>query len=452
MSEWKQLYAEVLDREPPASLSLRVSILAADAHADETQVDWSRRVAFGLAAAAVTVAVLIVLALAAHSRSSAPAPAKPEIPTLRPATNGRLAVDVERSGQIYLVRAGEKARRLEVPGAAGASVACPAWSPDGTRLLFGRVTGSSQTGSSAAELVIVPVGSDGAIGAPKVIALDGFEVLPGFDAHPCGTWSPDGRWIAFAGTGAVWAVDTQTGLPPVARPPAQRSRVASRYRRARDRGRHGRGSGRPHALHADHHLLDGHRRAQPPRRRQGRAHHVVSRRQDPGIHRRRNRRGTALAGRRQRHQQTVARRRPRQRQPRHRPRVVPTGDRIAYQRLIPGRGEAHNVVLVNVADGTERTIAPPVTNGSKQFRANRSEQFHWYPYAVWWSPDGTTLLYAAWSEAGPDYGGPEWTGLITVPADRPNHATVLIANGSDMVVPSVYSHQWATQMWGRQPD
>ena len=74
MSEWKQLYAEVLDREPPASLSVRISILTVDAHADEPKTVWSRRLAIGLAAAAVTVAVLVVLALAAHSRYAAPPP------------------------------------------------------------------------------------------------------------------------------------------------------------------------------------------------------------------------------------------------------------------------------------------------------------------------------------------------------------------------------------------
>ena len=118
----------------------------------------------------------------------------------------------------------------------------------------------------------------------------------------------------------------------------------------------------------------------------------------------------------------------------------PTGDRIAYQRLIPDGGEGHEVVLVNVADGTQRPIAPPVTN--------HSEQFRWWPYAVWWSPDGTTLIYAAWSEAEPGHSGP--SGMIAVPADRPNHAKVLISGIAP--VPDVYSHQWAPiQMWGRQP-
>lgn len=129
-----------------------------------------------------------------------------------PGVNGWVAVDAyQGGGDIYLVRPGEEARRLEVAGSGASDDACPAWSPDGTRLLFGRVTGSSETTSGDAELVIVPVGRNGAAGTPTVVGLDGFEVLDGFDAHPCGTWAPDGRWVAFAGTGEVWLVDTQTG-------------------------------------------------------------------------------------------------------------------------------------------------------------------------------------------------------------------------------------------------
>ena len=71
----------------------------------------------------------------------------------------------------------------------------------------------------------------------------------------------------------------------------------------------------------------------------------------------------------------------------------PTGDRIAYQRCegwpdVDGcNGERHEVVLVNVADGTETVIEPPTADGRE-----------WYPFTVSWSPDGTTLLYAAWTE------------------------------------------------------
>ena len=115
---------------------------------------------------------------------------------------------VSGSGDIYLVRPGEDARRLEVAGSDTTEVVCPTWSPDGTRLLFGRVTGSNDNFSDP-ELVIVPVGPDGAAGAPTVIALDGFDDS---DAHlVCAIWAPDGRWVALAGGGEVWVVDTQTG-------------------------------------------------------------------------------------------------------------------------------------------------------------------------------------------------------------------------------------------------
>src|ERR671911_469745 len=130
------------------------------------------------------------------------------------ATNGWVAVAVDADqdgGDIYLVRPGEDARRLEVAGSDAADEACPAWSPDGTRLLFGRFTGSADTTSGDAELVIVPVGPDGAVGAPTTIGLDGFGALDSLEPHPCGTWAPDGRWVALRGPGEVWVVDTQTG-------------------------------------------------------------------------------------------------------------------------------------------------------------------------------------------------------------------------------------------------
>ena len=123
----------------------------------------------------------------------------------------------------------------------------------------------------------------------------------------------------------------------------------------------------------------------------------------------------------------------------------PTGDRIAYQRIcdaVPGKppgsgcGERHEVVLVSVADGTETVIAPPETAGPKG-------PVRWYPFTVTWSPDGTTLLYTAWSDGGIG-------GMIAVSADTPSDVTVL-TNALDPVQDN-YSHRWFwTQMWGRQP-
>ena len=338
------------------------------------------------------------------------------------------------------MRPGEKARRLEVPGPAGASAACPAWSPDGTRLLFGRLTGSSQTGSRGAELVIVPVGSDGASGAPKVIALDGFEVLEGVGTHPCGTWSPDGRRVAFAGTGGVWVVDTQTEATrrlPDLRPSDLEWRPGTdQLAIAGDTGMPGSGAptlstpvtiysaatgelGQLGAVEAAHITWspDGTTLAYTGGETDAGELWLVD---GDGANER------LLVGDLGKANHGIG------------PVWSPTGDRIVYQRLIAGRGEAHEVVLVNVADGTERTIAPPVTHG---FEAGV-----WYPHAVWWSPDGTTLLYSAWSEEEPGRAG-LGDSVIAVPADRPDAATVLTAGRV-----SVDSRSWSPiQAWGRQP-
>lgn len=116
----------------------------------------------------------------------------------------------------------------------------------------------------------------------------------------------------------------------------------------------------------------------------------------------------------------------------------PTGDRIAYQRVVCDTcGERHEVVLVSIADGNETVIEPPETDGP-------NGPVWWYAYSVTWSPDGTTLLYTAWSQ-----GGTELEGVIAVPADTPTNVTVLTdAIGAG----SYYSHRWVPiQMWGRQP-
>ncbi len=116
----------------------------------------------------------------------------------------------------------------------------------------------------------------------------------------------------------------------------------------------------------------------------------------------------------------------------------PTGDRIAYQRLDGGSAEGHEVVLVNVADGTQTVIEPPETDGP-------DGTVRWYPWTVTWSPDGTTLLYTAWSAYRPGSTGLD--RVLAVPADTPSDVTVL----TDRTFPPANRKWVLVQNWGRQP-
>jgi WD40 repeat protein len=343
----------------------------------------------------------------------------PETTTSAPVLNGWVAVDNYQiggdggGGDIYLVRPGQDARRIEVAGSDVADEACPAWSPDGTRLMFGRLTASSDTGFSNAELVIVPVGMDGVAGAPTVIALDGFQVLDGFEPHPCGAWAPDGRWVAVAGGNEVWVADTQTDairlLPDLRpsdlewRPGTDELAIAGDMGRSRAAD----GESTPVSVYSVStgelrqlgsvdaaHLTwspDGSTLAYTGGESDANELWLVD---ADGANERLlvANLGEAVHG--------IG------------PVWSPTGDRIAYQRLacdsFGGCGERHEVVLVSVADGTETVIEPPATNGP-------NGQVRWYPYSVTWSPDGTTLLYMAWRVNDPEL--PE--GVVAVSADTP---------------------------------
>jgi WD40-like Beta Propeller Repeat len=406
---------------------------------------WRRKVrrrAIGASVAVVAV-VLVGSGIAVANREEHRSRVHTETPTPPgPVVNGWVAMD-GNDGHLYLVRPGAHARRLKVAGSDTADDACPTWSADGTRLSFGRLTGSPDTASSHAELVIVRVGLDGTPTAPTVIALDGFHTDPGFDPHPCATWASDGRWVAFAGGGEVWVADTRTGatrrLPGLRptdlewRPDTHELAIAGDIGPNRDAET----SSTPVTVYSvstlERRSLGAVRAASLTWSPDGSKLAYRGGENDPDEIRvvdadGANDRLLAHDGR-----------------PLHGvgPMWSPTGDRVAFQRTVGlGLSERTEVVLVNVADGTETVIEPPQTDGP-----NGPES--WYPWHVTWSPDGATLLYSAWSKLGGGCCGGTAHGVIAVSADTPTHVTVL----TDAMRPSVpYSYGWVPiQMWGRQP-
>lgn len=390
-----------------------------------------RRVALSAVVATVAVVAGSVGVVAGLDDDRRAAPAGPVDPAPGRATNGWVAVDGQ-GGDLYLVQPGEDARRIVAPGSGASEDACPVWSPSGTRLLFGRLSGSSSDPASrAAELVVVTVDADGATGTPTVIPLNGFEVLPGFDPHPCAAWAPDGRFAALAGTGEVWIVDTETKA--VRRLPDQRP-VDLEWRPGTDELALAGDLGTTRAAETRSTPITVYSVSTGELRQLGsRTAESVTWSPDgstlafrtgddggpgglglvdaDGTDERMlvNDAGAAIHG--------IG------------PVWSPTGERIAYQRQV-GCCETHEVVLVDVASGTETVLDGPQG---------------WRPFHVTWSPDGTTLLSTAWNQA---FNGGR-AARILVPADAPDEITVLtdFGNATDYA-----SHRWVyPQAWGRHP-
>ena len=132
------------------------------------------------------VAALIGIAGGAALFGTAPEP-RPDLPELGGSANGWIAFTAEERGEsdIWLVALDQDARRAVGTDTDTVRDLCPAFSPDGRSLAFGR----TQRGASA--LVVADVAVDGTVS--ERTSIDVGERRP----PPCPVWSPNGVQIAF---------------------------------------------------------------------------------------------------------------------------------------------------------------------------------------------------------------------------------------------------------------
>jgi WD40-like Beta Propeller Repeat len=401
---------------------------------------WITRVGIAVASAAAIVALIVIVRSDDDTRPAD----TPSVSTS--VANGWVAfaaTGADGYQNVYLVREGSPPRPITELDTPRTDQVCPAFSPDGRRLLYGQ---SARDSRGDPALVITDLSADGAPVDTITIPLDG-ATLP-----PCAIWSPDGRWAAFGVSRSarvpdpmlvdeVWVVGTVlddirrlTGLSVTDlewAPHAAELAIAgdrdgvSLYSMASDETRPLGGAGAK--------LLSWSPDGQTIAFTRNQALLLMD---ADGTNER-----TLVPEFRALHGLG--------------PVWSPDGDRIAYQRLCarvltPGGScrEEHEVVLVTVNDddeerpaGTQVVMPPPQTTGP-------DGPMWWYPWSVTWSPDGTALLYLAWPAAEPQPTVPP-AGVVAVPVDRETRPVVL----SGDLTAAVYSgFPWLPiQSWGRQP-
>ena len=347
---------------------------------------------------------------------------------------------------IWLVALDQEPRRVVGTASDTVDELCPAFSPDGRRLAYGRVENENPT------LAIVDVDADGHIGEPIII-----EVREGL-SPPCPVWSSDGGQIAFgvnrtspinpetsAAGSEVWIV-TATGttiasLPELLAtdlewsPDGSVLAIASgedgRYPGGRlSDGKiylYSQASGSMRSLDVTLGAIDltwspdGTRLAYATGESENelRVIDIETERQD-----------VLASGYGVNH--GIG------------PVWSPDGETVVYQRGCTGCGaEEHEVVLVSATDASEVVIHASVesTDGTS---------LSLFPYWVTWSPDGQYLLYVAWGSTDPTFNTTSM--MVAVPLD-PEMPTLLLTDLAGLG--GRYSADAATfvpiQTWGREP-
>ena len=131
----------------------------------------------------------------------------------------------------------------------------------------------------------------------------------------------------------------------------------------------------------------------------------------------------------------------------------PNGESILYQRcsiLGACTGESHDVVLVSASDTQDGAgrAGEIVSHAVRETADGASADL--LPYRVTWSPDGRYLLYRAWGRPVPGEDFQEWTGLAAVPIDQ-DQETVVLAEIPGMLAYDGYSEGSTfvpIQTWG----